>query len=227
MRELEAQIVTPVQAWHWVSDERVLHDGARVEAGAIYRLPQHARPLPRHRDSHGCVRALDALRYAPGTVVCLVELAGVVVHDPDDHATLAASQQRVLWVADARRALTEFTCEVAETEIAVKRALGREIHPPSWEVAVAKHRRADGSVEDDPATRGEGVARWAKSRADAAARDLTEELVGWLNADAQTEEWQTAWDAANQAALAWFNMCLEAKLWALSRSSGSAVARDA
>ena len=67
---------------------------------------QGARPLtlfsPAFKASE---RAIDALLYAHGQVVCRVELSGTIIQHSDQ---VSASHRRVIWMADATQTLREF-----------------------------------------------------------------------------------------------------------------------
>jgi hypothetical protein len=56
---------------------------------------------------HASIRAIDALKYAPGPVICRVRLGGTIIEDTDK---CVASRRTVIWIADAERELRLFAC---------------------------------------------------------------------------------------------------------------------
>src|SRR3990167_7785517 len=166
--------------WHFLPADRRLR-GSRevVEAGRTYRAEG---PLEICENGmHASARAIDALMYAPGPLVCRVELVGERL-DAADKA--CARERSVLWLADATIVLHEFACTVATDALHLAEARGARVDPRSWaaietkrrwlrgeataaELAVA--RDAAGAVARDAA----GAVAWAAARdaAGAVARD--------------------------------------------------------
>ena len=68
------------------------------------------------RGFHASKKPLDALKYAPGPVICRVSLSGKIVHDNDKSV---ATKRRVIWLADATMVLHEFACLCAEDALKV------------------------------------------------------------------------------------------------------------
>ena len=94
-----------VKAWHWLQKDRRLRYGTKeiVEAGKTYR---HDDDLVLCNSGlHASKRITDALRYAPGPVVCRVEMGGKFVHGDDK---LVATERKVLWMLDATDILWAF-----------------------------------------------------------------------------------------------------------------------
>ena len=60
---------------------------------------------------HASRRAIDALKYSPGPIVCRVELLGRVVEQTD---RAVAQSRRVIAICDASTVLHKFACRVAE-----------------------------------------------------------------------------------------------------------------
>ena len=140
--------------------------------------------VPCERGLHASVRAIDALEYAPGSLVCRVRLSGeIVAHGGDKHA---ASERTVLWMADATRILHEFSVWVARSALLRERQLGREPDKRSWEALRVKALWIRGEATDAQLAAARDAA-WDAARA--AARD-----AAWDAA------WAAAWDAARAAA---------------------------
>ena len=69
-----------MRAWHFVGD--TLRDGRPVPADGI--TLRHDGPLLMCRSGlHASLHPWDALKYAPGSTLCLVEAGGETEHEPD------------------------------------------------------------------------------------------------------------------------------------------------
>ena len=95
----------PVKAWHFLREDRCLGygDNREVIAGETYTVDGPSELCV--RGLHGSKRPLDALRYAPGPVVCRVEIGGDVVEGDDK---IVGTTREVLWMYDATEVLREF-----------------------------------------------------------------------------------------------------------------------
>ena len=136
----------PILAWHFVTENRTLRDGQKVRAGRVYRLPKGSQPVLCKVGYHGSVRALDALQYAPGPIVCRVELRGTIVEDTDK---LVASERKVLWVADATKTLRLFALAAAEGALKAERKRGREPDKRSWDAIRVTRNWLMGKASDE------------------------------------------------------------------------------
>lgn len=106
--------------WHFLPADRKMRwplerfgeaiEGPLVEPGKTYEVSGPVEVCA--WGLHACRRAIDALNYAPGTVVCRVTLSGDVVVEGDK---AAATKRTVHWMADASRVLHEFALWCAET----------------------------------------------------------------------------------------------------------------
>jgi hypothetical protein len=96
--------------WHFLNEDRRLAngDGRKVKVGETYRV--EGQPQLCHRGLHASKRLIDALFYAPGPVLCKVQLGGVVVHG-DDKAV--ATERTVLAMADVTDILRAFARKTA------------------------------------------------------------------------------------------------------------------
>ena len=186
--------LTPAQtmlAWHWLAANRRLQYGTRevVEAGRTYRVEG---PLAMcRRGLHASRRALDALQYAPGPVVCRVRLAGTLLRATDKSV---ATKRHVLWLADATAVLHEFALTVATDALAAAEARGKPADPRSWSALATKRRWLRGLATDKAMAAARDAAMAA---AWAAARD-----AAWAaaRAAARAAAWDAAWAAARDAA---------------------------
>jgi hypothetical protein len=200
-------------AWHWLADDRkTQYDRPRVlvTPGLKLSLPDGVEPLPCALGYHASARALDALAYAPGAVICRVRLSGTVIESGDKHV---ASSREVLWMADATETLHLFACDEAERAV----ALVGNPDPRSVAAIEAKRKWLRGEITDaelDAAM----AAAWDAARA--AARDA-----------ARAAAWDAAWDAAMAAARAAAWDAARAAAWdaamAAARDAARAAARDA
>ena len=98
-------------AWHFLAggpEGPRLRDGRPLEVGRWY---EHEGPLALCESGyHASTRALDALKYAPGTWVSLCEIDGAVLRDADK---VCARRRCALWAADATATLRLFACSCA------------------------------------------------------------------------------------------------------------------
>ena len=172
-----------ILAWHFLANDKRLRygDGRLVKAGKTYDT---TGPLVMcHNGVHGCRKILDALNYAPGPIVCRVELSGeMFTEPPDNRDKVCARSRRVLWMVDATMLLHEFACRCAEDAL----ALTDTPDPRSVEAIRVKRLWMAGKATD-----AELDAAWdaAWDTARDAARD-----AAWDAA------WAAAWDAARAAA---------------------------
>ena len=116
---------------------------------------------------HASVKALDALQYAPGSIVQRVELIGERLDESDKSC---ARRRRCLWVADATTVLHEFAIWCAEESL----KLVESPDPRSVAAIAAKRAWLRGEItaeELDAARDAARAARDAAWAASAAARD--------------------------------------------------------
>ena len=102
----------PILAWHFVGD--TLRDGRPVPPDGEWLV--HDGPLVLCQTGlHASLDPWDALTYAPGPMLCRVELAGAMVHGDDK---LVASRRRIVARVDATVLCRDFA-----------RACAREVLP--------------------------------------------------------------------------------------------------
>ena len=171
--------------WHFLAEDRRLRFGTKevVEAGKTYTAEG---PLVLCRNGvHASRRAIDALQYAPGPIVCRVRLHGEIQHDTDKSV---ARHRTVLWMADATALLHEFGLVCGHEALGCREALHGDVDPRSWAILDVKAKWLRGEATDDELTQAAGAARaaeaaraagaawaaeaaWAAGAAGAAARD--------------------------------------------------------
>ena len=180
--------------WHWIRQDRTLRTGEIVQAGRVYRAEG---PLVMCENGvHASRRALDALAYAPGPIICRVALRGEIVHDTDKSV---ARERRVLWLANATTILHEFAVTVATEALHRAEARGESVDPRLWRALDVKQRWLRGLATNEEL-----------DAAGAAARDAAGAAAGAAAGDATR-------DAARDAQ----NTMLETMLLALAPSSTS------
>jgi hypothetical protein len=187
--------------WHFLRDDKRLRyrdgrevaDGEIVEVGKTYEA---VGPLELCLNGmHASQRAIDALDYAPGAVVCRVALDGEITDGTDK---LVARRRTVLWMLDATTILHEFGCWCAERALTNERSQGREPDPHSWAAVEAKRKWLRGEITDQ-----ELAAAWAAAWA---AVESAARAAAWSAAESAARDaargaaWAAAWDAAESAA---------------------------
>ena len=92
-------------AWHFLAADRKMSYGTRalVEQGKTYRVDGDIQICA--HGLHASKRALDALQYAPGPIVCRVEMGGRILEDKNK---LVAQERSVIWMADATGVLRDY-----------------------------------------------------------------------------------------------------------------------
>ncbi len=162
---------------------------------------------------HASLKALDALSYAPGAIVCRVRMSGDIIHGPDK---LVASERTVIWMADATTLLHEIAAWVGRRVLKRERRAGREPDKRSWGALKAKQLWLQGKISDKEL---EAAARaaWA---ARAAMRASWAGIQTVWNAK-RAAAWTAAWEAARAAA--WVAGC-EARTTALAAQAAAAEA---
>jgi hypothetical protein len=180
-------------------------DGREVKTGETLSI-EGGEIIACERGLHASVRPLDALKYAPGNIICRVEVCGDVATEKDK---IAGRHRKVLWMADAGVALRRFACDCADGALHRERTAGREPDKRSWEAVRVARRHAIGQARDEDLDAA-WAAAWAAARDAvwAAARDAARDAA-WATAR------DAAWAAARDAA------------WAAARAAARDAARDA
>lgn len=131
--------------WHFLPDDRRLQYGRRTLVRPGQTLRTKKEPVPCRQGFHFSERAIDALRYAPGAVICRVTVGGKVVKNSDKGA---AQERTVVWMADATSTLHEFACDVAEHALDTVELTGKPVDPRSRDAIRIKRLWLDGKATD-------------------------------------------------------------------------------
>jgi len=214
--------------WHFLRLDRRLQYAPHtlVEAGGTYIAV--GRLVLCENGMHASPRALDALEYAPGDIICRVRLDGehLVGHDK-----LCARSRTVLWLADAGPLLHEFACLTAERALAQLAASGTTPDPESLAAIAAKRAWLRGEITS-AALEAAREATWvAFTRTDdTATKNIFRAAIrasSWSAAriaardTARASAWTAAWAAVRAAAgsaagtAAWVaaSAASQAKVW--------------
>jgi hypothetical protein len=148
------------RAWHFLQSDWTAGSGNEPLwiVGETRQIKQS--PVLCVRGYHASQDILDALRYAPGPVACLVEPLGEIVHGGDK---LVSQGRRLIAGRDCSRELRLFACDCAERALIRERDAGREPDPRSWAAIEVSRRYADGQATDDELAAARDAA-WAAAR---------------------------------------------------------------
>ena len=173
----------PIRAWHF-TDGWTLRDGRELRP----RLYTMRKPIVMCAVGyHASERILDALEYAPGSVISRVEVSGKILREEDK---LCASRRRVLWSLDIAPVLHEFACRVAEQALRTHRVT----HRAAWAAIEAKRAWLRGEIDDEALSTARYVA-WSAAASAAWNAAWSARAAAWSAAS-------TAMDAAAAAAAA-------------------------
>lgn len=91
-----------VKAYHFI--DKTLRDGCPVPKDNVWLI--HDGQLSMCRSGlHASIRPIDALKYAPGTTLCRVEIGGKIIQNDDK---LVAEKRKIIWRIDAEEMLKAF-----------------------------------------------------------------------------------------------------------------------
>lgn len=194
--------------WHFLRSDRQLRwnsDGKPVKVGGTYSAT--GRLVMCSNGMHASVRALDALRYAPGPIACRVKLSGDILKSPDK---VCARSRKILDMVDATTILHRFACRVATKAL----ALAGVTDDVAWNAIRTKRRWLAGI-----ATNAELAAAWFAARD--SAWKATRDAVWTAAMDAGARD--AAWEAAREAARA----TARDAAWDIARGAAYEVSRYA
>ena len=159
--------------YHFLKEDRKLQFSPYTPVVLEETLVYLGKPKLCEAGFHASERIIDALRYAPGPVLCVVELGGEIIHGEDK---AVAQERTVSWMEDISPTLHEFACQVAEE-------------------ALKEH-----GVTDERSWKAIEVKRlWLKG--EATDKELNDARVAAGSAaDAAAAAWSAAWYAAESAA---------------------------
>jgi hypothetical protein len=221
-----------IQAWHFVGD--TLGDGRPVPADGEWLV--HDGPVVMCESGLlASVDVWDALQYAPGPVLCRVEMDGVVLEGADK---IVASRRRIVERVDLTDDLRGFACDEAlrvahlwdmpdvvrdylTTRDDSLREAARDAARAAWSAAdsAADAARAAGRAAELAVTR--AAAAWAAvSAAARGAERAAARVAGWAS-DAST------WAAGEWDAAAWAAWASDAATWAAGEWDKADAAKPA
>lgn len=197
--------------WHFLTaDRRMAYSGHAVESGGVYHVDAKRLELCAY-GLHASVQALDSLVFAPGPVVCRVELSGRIIRGRDK---ACASVRKVLAMADATYVLYEFACQCAEDALKV---VNIKAHAP-WKAIEVRRKHLTGVATD--------------AELDDAVRAIANCMHGypkslaWSTVLFATRQSSSAWDAARITAIDAANCITKATTtWPQDLSAWAAVQR--
>ena len=193
-----------MNAWHFLqADKRLRYDGRRVRVGQT--LKAKGEIVLCENGMHASTRLIDALKYAPGPIICRVDVRGEIVRGDNK---IAGRERTVEWMIGGEGLLHRFACRVAEN--ALRRAGVTDER--CWNAINTKLKWLRGEATDQELTAARSAA-WAAARA--AASD-----AAWAAARAAARA--AAWDAARDAA--WD--AARAAAWDAARAAAWDAARD-
>ena len=214
--------------WHFLKEDQRLQFGERklVRVGEIISCDGALKLC--ENGLHASARALDALVYAPGSIVCLVELSGEILEGSEGSDKVCARSRRVLAMADATETLHLFACWCAEKALCVAGVTDERC----WDAIEAKSKWLRGEISDVELAAARDVA-WVARAAAGDAAWAAAQGVAWAaawdaaRAVAQTVAWAAAWAAARDAAgdAAW--AAAQGVPWAAAWDDAWDAARDA
>ena len=166
-----------MEAWHFIKEDRTMqYSGDLVEVGKTYVFD--GDPKLCEQGYHASLRAIDALAYSPGPVICRVRMGGEIVTGDDK---LVANERHVIWMSDATETLREFArwCALEVAHL--------------WDMPAGVRQYLETGDESLRAAAWDAARDAARAAAWAAAWD-----AAWDAARAAA--WAAAWDAARDAA---------------------------
>ena len=178
--------------WHFANNDLRLgyDDGREIVAGESLRV--EGAPVLCETGLHGSIRLLDALQYAPGHMLCRVELSDGII-EGDNKAV--ARERKTLWIFNAENALRDFAATVAENALLAERVAGRDPDPRSWAAVQFVRDLLAGKINPKDQQAARSAAWWAaESAAESAARSAAESAA---ESAARSAAWSAAWSAQN------------------------------
>jgi hypothetical protein len=150
-----------MKAWHFLDESGLLCDGTKPKRKNAW-LRMRGEPVMCERGYHASKRLIDALTYAPGPILCRVELGGSIIESADK---CVATERRILWRADISELLHRFACDESARCLRDQRKEGAEIDPRCDEAIRIKRLWLRGKAADDDLTLAYSAARSAANSA--------------------------------------------------------------
>jgi hypothetical protein len=179
-----------MRAWHFLSADGMTRYAPRTKIEIGQRLSVDPERLYMcEYGLHASERIIDALQYAPGPILCRVELSGRILSGADK---LCAEHRTVIAMADATQMLHEFACRQAESVLHLIPEDERHVARCAIDTKRKWLRGQASGAELDAAS----------AAASAAARDAAWDASAAASAVARDAAWDVAWEAAREAAWA-------------------------
>jgi len=176
--------VKTIRAWHFVNKK--LRDGSPIPRDGK-RLVFKGQPILCEQGLHASLEPFDALQYAPGNTLCLVECGGIILHQDDK---LVCTERTIIARMNAEPLLIFFARQQALSVI--------HLYPNGTDDVVFDYLMTGDEKLRDAAGDAAGAAAWtaAGAAAGAAARAAAWAAAGAAAGDAA---WAAAWAAAECA----------------------------
>ena len=101
-----------IRAWHFVGAK--LRDGSAIPADGV-KLRFAGEPIMCKRGLHASIDPFDALQYAPGSTLCLVDCSGKVI---EGHDKLVCTERTIVARIDATKCCaTSRVCKRCQSSI--------------------------------------------------------------------------------------------------------------
>jgi hypothetical protein len=180
-----------ILAWHFCGD--TLRDGRPIPPDGEW-LVHDGEVIPCQSGLHASERIIDALKYAPGSTICRVEVRGDIKYH--DNNKLAGRERRILWRVDGEQLLHKFARQCALDVIHLWKApdVVSQYLETGDEALRKDARKAAGAAQEAAAE----AAAWAAQ--EAAAEAAAAGAAAWAAAGAAQE---AAAGAAAWAATSW------------------------
>lgn len=145
-KRLSGPYKEPLYCWHFAPDDGYTGRGERKKIVVGKRLTIKGNLQLCAHGYHGAEEPLDALRYAPGCLLCRVKLHGTVIRSADK---AVASSRTALWMYDATNLLRKYAVTCVERAMTVMHRHGRLPDPrhSQWLDIVKAHMA--GQASDD------------------------------------------------------------------------------
>ena len=205
-----------MKAWHFLTEDRILKhgDGRIVKVGKTYECEGHI--ILCKNGMHGSVKVTDALKYAPGPILCRVEIEECLKKGGDK---IAGRKRTALAIENVSKILHLFAIDCAE------RALAKAKNPDSRSIKALEVKKIwikgeatdkelkEARAEAEAAAEEAASAAWAEYAAGEAAAAATWVASWAAEAWAAEAAWAASWAAA-AAAEAEAAEAAEAATWA-------------
>ena len=170
-----------VLAWHFLPEDGRLRYGPRTKVAIGETLSADGPIMICNNGMHASVRAIDALTYAPGPVICRVEVWGELA---SQEYKIAGRHRLCLAKADATNVLHEFACLCAERALRTAKVEDRIY----WETIETKRKWLRGEATDDQLSAARSAARSAAWSAAESAAESAAWSAAWLAAESAQNE---------------------------------------